>query len=64
MALAVVRSGRVDTVPVDTGVTHTLIHIWKGERRDKDATASGPQSALGRFLNSAAGGSVVQSTLI
>lgn len=34
MALAVVRSGRVDTVPVDTGVTHTLVHIWKkgGER--------------------------------
>lgn len=38
MALAVVRSGCVDTVPVDTGVTHTLVHIWKRERRDNDAT--------------------------
>lgn len=38
VALAVVRSGRVDTVPVDTGVTHTLVHIWRREKRDNDAT--------------------------
>lgn len=42
MALAVVRSGRVDTVPVDTGVTHTLVHIWKREGRDSDFKHAAP----------------------
>lgn len=32
VTFAVVRSGRVDAVSVDTGVTHTLVHIWERDR--------------------------------
>lgn len=33
VALAVVRSRCVDTVAIDTWITHTLIHIWRDKNK-------------------------------
>lgn len=56
VAAAVVGPGRVDTVPVDAGVAHTLVHIWKREGRENDAA----QTSACKFPAWTAEGSAAQ----